>query len=61
MGNIEELTRDRKMSWRAGRMLEKVENIKHDSGMDKKEQPEVKLLMMKKRTSRRGPKNKREL
>lgn len=35
------------MSWRAGGMLEKLENIKHDSGMDEKEQLEVILLIMK--------------
>lgn len=28
-------------------MLEKLENIKHDSGMDEKEQLEVILLIMK--------------
>lgn len=35
------------MSWRAGGMLEKLENIKHVSGMDEKEQLEVILLIMK--------------
>ena len=34
---------------------EKIENIKHNSDRDEKEQLKVKLLMMKKRASKKGP------